>query len=193
VSRAYLRLDPRAYEKKVIQQGYPLPLFAAFVGALCESEHQPDRGRYRSERVLRATLEEAARHIPELIRRGDLVPQPDGSLYVDGWDEWQEGDWKVAERVRRIRDRRRAETAEVTDGVTEPVTAGVTPDVTVGDVYTPSDGGRQSVIDSGSGSGRHRGLTRPSSSRGARANGRVHPAEEPTTPEPEPEKALPWL
>lgn len=161
MSRAYLRLDPRAYEKKVIQQGYPLPLFAAFIGALCEAEHQPTRGSYRNERVLRAVLEDAAKHIPELVKRGDLVRAKDGTIYVDGWDEWQEGDWKVGERVRRIRDRRKNEGGDVTvPTVTHVTPATVTGETvttessdTVTTVYTPSDGGRQSVIDGGRHSG----------------------------------------
>lgn len=154
MARAYLRLDPAFYERKVIDQGYPSGAALALVGAMCLAEYQPARGRFRSAAVLRTLLGPNAKWVAYLIEHEDLVQRKDG-LYVDGWDEWQEGDWKVAERVRRIRGRR-----GVTPGVTVPVTPGVTPDVTVatespdsnGTVYTPSDGGRQSVIDSGSGS-----------------------------------------
>lgn len=134
MSRAYLRVDPRSYEHKVIEQGYPLPLYGAFIGSICLAEHQPTRGRFRNAAVLRALLGPGGRLVPELIRRGDLVSRSDG-LYVDGWDEWQEGDWKVGERVSRIRNR------------TKRTVTGVT----VGTVYTPSDGDRLSVIDGGSG------------------------------------------
>jgi hypothetical protein len=135
VSRAYLRVDPMLYERKVVDQGYPLPLFAAFVGVLCLAEHQPQRGVFRNERVCKALLGSAGRLVGELITRGDLVRR-DGHLYVDGWDEWQEGDWKVGERVKRIRTRTRVTGQTVTD-------------VTVATVDTPSDGDRLSVIDSG--------------------------------------------
>jgi hypothetical protein len=94
-----------AYERKVVDQGYPLPLFAAFVAVLCLAEHQPMRGRFRNERVLRALLGPGSRYVAELVNRGDLVREPGGALYVDGWTEWQEGDVTVGERVRLIRNR----------------------------------------------------------------------------------------
>lgn len=138
MSRAYLRVDPMLYERKVIDQGYPLPLFAAFVAVLCLAEHQPKRGRFRDVRVLRALLGPCARFVPELVRRCDLSVAKDGSLYVDGWEEWQEGDWKVGERVSRIRNRPHRASVTV---------ASVTP-VTVATVSTPSE---RSVIDSAGG------------------------------------------
>lgn len=153
--RAYLRLDPGFYERKVIAQGYPAGAAMALVGAMCLAEYQPTRGRFRSSAVLRTLLGPNAKWVAYLIEHGDLVERKEG-LYVDGWDEWQEGDWKVAERVRRIRGRRKV-TVDVTPDVTVPtVTHGTvateSPD-TVATVYIPSDGGRQSVIDSGSTSG----------------------------------------
>lgn len=119
MSRAYLRVAPELFERKVVEQGYPLPLFAAFVGMLCLAEHQPHRGRFRDVRVLRALLGPAGRWVPELMARGDIVCSGDGTVYVDGWDEWQEGDVTVGERVKRIRTRRRATPATVTS-VTAP-------------------------------------------------------------------------
>lgn len=109
MARAYLRFDPRLFEKKVVEQGYPLPLFAAFVGTICEAEHQPVRGSFRNDRVLRALLGPAARFVPELIARGDLVSHQGGSLTVDGWEQWQEGDMPVPTRLAAIRNRARAE------------------------------------------------------------------------------------
>lgn len=141
MSRAYLRLDPNAYERKVIQQGYSLQLYAAFMGVLCVAERQPTRGVFRDERLLRALLGPAGRYVTDMIAKGDLIVRADGTLYVDGWEEWQEGDWKVGERVQRIRNRKR----------TAPtVTPTVTP-VTEPTVDTPSDGDRLSVIDGGGG------------------------------------------
>lgn len=106
MSRAYIRLDPGFFERKVIGQGYSAGLAMALVGALCLGEQQVPRGRFRNERVLRALLSEFGRYVPELIRRGDITRNPDGSLYVDGWDEWQEGDVTVRERMVRIRNRK---------------------------------------------------------------------------------------
>ena len=109
-ARAYLRTDPGIWRRKVVEQRYPAALFAAFQAVLCLAEEQPDRGRFRSERLLRLLLDEPkdgvrvlwGRHVTELVRRGDLVRLADGTLYVDGWDEWQEGDVTVRERMQRL-------------------------------------------------------------------------------------------
>jgi hypothetical protein len=71
----------------------------------CYAEQQPDRGRFRPQ-VLKALLGRRKRWVPYLLEHQDLVQQEDGRLYVVGWDEWQEGDWQVAERMRRVRNRR---------------------------------------------------------------------------------------
>jgi hypothetical protein len=163
MSRAYLRLDPGFYDRKVIDQKYPPGAAMALIGALCHAEHQPARGRFRDARVLRSLLGPLAKWIPYLIEHRDLLVRK-GQLYIDGWDEWQEGDWKVGERVKRIRNRQKAEPAPPAEApaVTPDVTVDVTPDVTVGTespvtdetVYNLSDGGRQSVIDGGGVSGK---------------------------------------
>jgi|SRR4051812_38359900 hypothetical protein len=68
---------------------------------------QSRRGRFRSSAALRSMLPAAyARHVDFLISEGDLVECKDG-LYVDGWDEWQEGDVTVRERMARLRNRHR--------------------------------------------------------------------------------------
>ena len=178
MARAYLRLDPDFFDRKAIDQKYPPGAVAALIGALCHAEHQPKRGRFRDVRVLKALLGPLAKWIPFLIEHRDLVSKK-GELYVDGWDEWQEGDWKVGERVKRIRSRQKA-TSDTPD-VTPDVTAPVTPDVTVGNesddsvdtVYNLSDGGRQSVIDSGGGKRSAGDSPQPPASGGrpSRANG----------------------
>jgi hypothetical protein len=104
VTRAYLRLDPRFDERK---SHYPDGAYRALVACLCLAELQPDRGRFRSMAFLRALLERRGRWVPYLIEQGDLVTLPDGRLYIDGWDEWQEGDVTVKERMDRLRRRRR--------------------------------------------------------------------------------------
>lgn len=155
MSRAYLRLDPAAFERKVIQQGYPAVTFAAFMGVLCLAESQPERGRFRDERLLRALLGKLGRQVPDLIARCDLIQLPDGRLYVDGWDEWQEGDITVRDRVARLRIRRQRH-----------VTVGTVTSVTVPTVYTPSE---HSVIESVAG---HSGtIPPPPTSGGRRKNG----------------------
>lgn len=125
MTRAYLRLDPGYDEKK---ESYPDGPYAALIATFCHGEMQPDRGRFRNERFLRAILGVRGKHVPYLIAHGDLIQLADGRLYIDGWDEWQEGDWKVTERVTRIRNRTRRSatgtlTPDVTVDVTPPVTA----------------------------------------------------------------------
>ena len=86
--RAYLRLDPN------VDQVYP-ELRNTFAGLLCSGHRQPERGRYRNRRLV-----EELHSRPFVARcyvRGDLVDLPDGRVYIDGWDEWQEGDFTVAE------------------------------------------------------------------------------------------------
>jgi hypothetical protein len=124
--RAYLRLDPNAAEKK---EDYPDGAFRAFIECLCLAEQQPKRGRFRNKRLLAVLLERRSRWIKYLIERGDLVELASGALYVDGWDEWQEGDVTVSERMRRLRSRRR------------DVTPTDTPTVTVPTVTPPYSGG----------------------------------------------------
>ena len=107
MSRAYLRVDPAMYERK-LDQGYAVPQIGAFLGCLCLADSQSHRGRFRNLSVLRALLGPAARHVPFLVERHDLVVDDRGRVYVDGWDEWQEGDWQVKERLARVRNKHRA-------------------------------------------------------------------------------------
>lgn len=94
--RAYLRLDPN------IDQ-HPDPL--GMVLLLCAAARQPDRGRFRDV----ATLQRAVgrTRVRAMIARHDIEELSGGGWYVVGWDEWQEGDFTVAERMRRMRTRRR--------------------------------------------------------------------------------------
>ena len=133
--RAYLRLDPQLADKKA---DYPDGAFRAFVEVLCWSEQQHPRGVFRSRKLLAVLLDKRARWITYLIDHGDLIAMPTGQLVVEGWTEWQEGDWKVHERVKRIRERRRRERTDET--VTDDTVATVTPD-TVPTVDTPLSGG----------------------------------------------------
>jgi hypothetical protein len=103
--KAYLRFDPMMDESK----GHCTPAqLGAFVKIVCLASRQKERGRFRSMAALRKMLSPAyARHLPFLIEEGDVVELPDGRAYIDGWDEWQEGDWTVAERMARLRDKGR--------------------------------------------------------------------------------------
>ena len=174
MGRAYLRLDPAFFDRKAIDQKYPPGAVTALIGVLCHAEHQPQRGRFRDVRVLKALLGPHARWITFLVEHRDLIVKR-GQLYVDGWDEWQEGDWKVGERVKRIRNRQREESAggdvtvDVTPDVTVDVTVGNESPDSVGTVYNLSDGGRQSVIDSGG--GKRSDSPQPPASGGRRSNG----------------------
>lgn len=144
MTRAYIRLDPAFDERK---ESYPDGPFSALVSTFCLAEHQPHRGRFRSLEYLARLLGKRGRHARFLLEHGDLILLDDGRVYVDGWDEWQEGDWKVSERVGRIRGRQRR-TAPVTPDVTVDVTPTVTPGVTV-DRLAVSAGGSEAVSEAG--------------------------------------------
>ncbi len=103
MTRAYIRLDPQFDERK---ESYPDGAYRALIACLCLSESQPVRGRFRSLDYLKRLLGKSGRHAQYLVDHGDVTVLEDGRVYVEGWDEWQEGDWKVGERVRRIRARR---------------------------------------------------------------------------------------
>ena len=113
--RSYIRLDPNLPATKA---AYSDGQWRAYVEVLCHSEWQPRRGTFQTERLLRVILGRRARHIPYLVAHRDLIRNADGSLYVAGWAEWNEGDYTAAERMRRYRARK-----GVTPGVTPPVTA----------------------------------------------------------------------
>lgn len=102
--KAYLRFDPLTDERKA---GYTDGQFRAFFKTLCFAARQNPRGRFRSLAQLRGLLGAHARHVSFLIAEGDIVPLGDGSVYVDGWDQWQEGDLTVAARMAALRNRRR--------------------------------------------------------------------------------------
>lgn len=105
MTRAYIRVDPGLFDRKVFEDDYPLGAVAALVGCLCYGETQAIRGTFRDAALLRALLGPAGRWVPYLIEHGDLIEQPNGHLYIDGWHEWQEGDVTVPERMARIRNR----------------------------------------------------------------------------------------
>jgi hypothetical protein len=117
--RAYIRIDPHLAERK-LGQGYTPAQFACYVSLLNLAEQQPERGRFKTWAVLRAMLDsmgpKLSAHLAFLVERVDLVEQADGSWYVVGWDEWQEGDWQVAERMQRVRRHRRADAADRNGG-----------------------------------------------------------------------------
>lgn len=133
-TRAYLRLDPGFDEHK---ESYPDGPYAALITVFCLAESQPERGRFRNARFLRALMGKRGRHLAYLIDHGDVVELEDGRLYVDGWDEWQEGDWKVQERLERLRERRErnglrrdGSGPRATEATVTPATDDATPDAT---------------------------------------------------------------
>jgi hypothetical protein len=129
--RHYIRVDPQFYERKALAQKYPPGAVAALVGCFCLAESQPTRGRFRDRKVLGVLLGPQARWIPFLIEHNDLLEREDlPRLYVDGWDDWQEGDVTVPERMARLRAKKARRTAGVTLLDTPEVTARDTPPVT---------------------------------------------------------------
>jgi HNH endonuclease len=94
--KAYLRLDPN------IDHTHPEHL-EAFIRLLCAASRQPHRGWFRSRAMVEHLL--GKRATATLFDRGDLVQRTGGFgiVEVPGWDEWQEGDFTVGERMRLIR------------------------------------------------------------------------------------------
>jgi hypothetical protein len=89
--------------------------FGAFLKVQLLAGRQTHRGRFRSQKALEGALPAAyAKHIGFLIQQRDLLVCPDGSLYLDGWDEWQEGDVTVRERMARLRNRNASRNGTVT-------------------------------------------------------------------------------
>lgn len=133
MTRAYIRVLPDLYRRKALgicddeachreHAPYPPAALGAFLGLLCLAETQTPRGRFSSRKVLEGLLEGAdeqgvayAEQIDFLIKQGDLVIRPDRSLYVEGWNELQEGDWQVAERMRRYRTRKNPDAKPIAD------------------------------------------------------------------------------
>ncbi|HTE85013.1 MAG TPA: hypothetical protein VK821_09780 [Dehalococcoidia bacterium] len=81
--------------------------FRAYVETLAHGLNQKHRGRFLHVGQLKALLGVRARHVPFLLAQGDVVIRSDDSVYIDGWDEWQEGDLTVAARMAALRNRRR--------------------------------------------------------------------------------------
>lgn len=110
--RAYHRVDPLMDERK----GHYTPAqFGTFLKVQLLAGRQSKRGHFRSVAALRAMLPSAyVRHVDFLLSEGDLDVLTDGSVYVDGWDQWQEGDLTVKDRMAALRNRRRNGT--VTEG-----------------------------------------------------------------------------
>lgn len=94
--KAYLRIDPN------LDSTHPAP--GDMVALLCAANRQPNRGYFKTEEVARTALGRPL--FTRSVARGDLRKNGSG-YHVDGWDEWQEGDINVGERMRRLRDRRR--------------------------------------------------------------------------------------
>jgi hypothetical protein len=142
--RAYLRIDPLLADKKA---GYTDGAFRAFIEVLCFAEQQHPRGVFRSRKLLAVLLDKRARWIPYLLEHGDLELMPTGQLVVEGWTEWQEGDWKVHERIGRIRNRIRRErtSGTVTNDTVATVTSDTEPTVDTPLSGSGGDGGKHSA------------------------------------------------
>lgn len=114
--KAYLRVDPHIASNH--------ECVGDFMKLLEAGHDAPRRGRFKNVQVLRAAVGRGV--ADRAIERRDVVGHgaeadcADGSgatrqlcpsefphLYVNGWDEWQEGDFTVAERMRRVRARKR--------------------------------------------------------------------------------------
>lgn len=102
--RAYHRVDPLMDEKK---SHYTPSQLGAFMKVQLLAGRQAEPGFFRSKAALEAALPPLyAVELGHLLAEHDLIEQPDGRVYVDGYREWQEGDLTVAERMRRLRERK---------------------------------------------------------------------------------------
>jgi len=126
--RAYHRVDPLMDERK----GHYTPAqLGAFLKVQLLAGRQTARGRFRSVAALRAILPAAyVRHVDFLLSEGDLDVLTDGTVYVDGWDQWQEGDLTVKDRMAALRNRQR--NATVTPTVTRPSPTAIRSSVGIG-------------------------------------------------------------
>jgi hypothetical protein len=108
--RAYHRVDPLMDERK---SHYTPAQFGAFMKLQLLSGRQAHPGRFQSVAALkRAMPAEYARLVPFLVEQADIVTLDDGRAYVDGYDEWQDGDLTVGERMKRLRERKKREAGE---------------------------------------------------------------------------------
>ena len=94
--KAYLRIDPN------LDATHPAP--GDMVSLMCAANRQPVRGRFKNAELAERVL--GHRLYRRSVERGDLIRNGTG-VYVDGWDEWQEGDFTVGDRMARLRRRRR--------------------------------------------------------------------------------------
>lgn len=101
--RAYIRLDPEFADRK---EDYPDGAFASLIALFCAAAVHSRQGTFKSEKLVRVILGRRARWLKYLLEHSDVRRLDDGSLYIDGWEEWQEGNWKVAERMQRVRSKR---------------------------------------------------------------------------------------
>jgi len=96
--KAYLRIDPN------IDQTHAEPL--AMLRLLCAANRQTWRGRFKNRAVLEGLFGRAM--VRRMADRGDIEEGEFGRWYVTHWDEWQEGDHTVGDRMRRLRASREA-------------------------------------------------------------------------------------
>ena len=101
--KAYLRMSPNL-------DAHPDP--GAMVILMCWANRQIPRGHFKTLDALRGAL--GAKRLKQCLDRGDLVRRRSGRYYLDGWDEWQEGDFTVGDRVARLRNRVKGEPIAVT-------------------------------------------------------------------------------
>lgn len=94
--KAYLRIDPN------LDSTHPSP--GDMVALMCAANRQPRRGYFKTTALAKRVLGPGL--YKRSVDRGDLVMNGSG-MYVDGWAEWQEGDYTVGERMRRLRTKRR--------------------------------------------------------------------------------------
>lgn len=115
--RLYLRMDVNLDQH---------PDYGGMVLLMCAANRQPTRGIFLDLSIVERTLGGKARARKFLEprapgKRPDVVQLEDGTYYLDAWEEWQEGDLTVAERVRRLRARRKGGAGAVPPALHPPL------------------------------------------------------------------------
>lgn len=99
--KAYLRIDPNMDQHEDA---------LTMVRLICAANRQPRRGRFKGEAPIVRAI--GRNKFKQAVVRGDLVLDGETVWYLDGWDEWNEGDLTVGERMSRLRERRNDVTDE---------------------------------------------------------------------------------
>lgn len=79
----------------------------AFIVALCAARDEYVRGQWPDRRYLIAALGKYGKHVPALLEVELVVEDPDGTVRIPFWDQWQPDDPTNAKRQAEYRQRQK--------------------------------------------------------------------------------------